>query len=398
MESVVDAVEGLREACLTDLKKQSFQELEVKRREQLSYDLLRLPRTSPLTIPVTSQQRTGEKWEAGTILRVRFLGGSEEEQRAVKEFPGEWSKNANVGFRFDLAEEETAEIRIAFDADEGNWSVVGKDALRVPNDMATMNLMLGRSVGNNARGLILHQFGHVLGLRHEHDPPPAGIRWKKEIVWNALSGVQKDAIDEYFFQKLDECSIQYSNFEKTSIMRCPIPYKWLKNHKDALATTWIQELCDQDKLFIGYEYPGATALFKTEEILSLNCEVKYGGGAEYNSYYKHSWRLIYSGSSFVEVTFNHLPGALEKGRYKKIFLNLVHLTSYTQAISHSPVDFLINGAPPKGANYSPPSNNYYEDKIDITRQVVNGKNTITLRLQKDAATHYWIQSLKVVYT
>ena len=322
---------------------------------------------------------------------MRFLGGSEEKQRAVKEFSGEWSKNANVGFRFDLAEEEKAEIRIAFDEKVGNWSAVGKDALRVPNDMATMNLT------QHARGLILHLFGHVLGLRHEHNPPLGGIRWKKEAVWKALGADQKDAIDAYFFQKLDECSTQYSNCAKTSIMRCPIPYKWLKNHKD-VATTWIEELCDQDKLFIGNEYPGATVLFKTEEILSLNCEVKYGGGAEYNSHYKHSWRLIYCGSSFVEVTFNHFPGALEKGRYKKIFLNLVHLTSFSQAISHSPVDFLINGAPPKGANYSPPSNNYYEDKIDITRQVVNGKNTITLRLQKDAATHYWIQSLKVVYT
>jgi 2-oxoisovalerate dehydrogenase E1 component len=49
----------------------------------------------------------------------------------------------------------------------GGYSKVGKDALRVPQHQHTMLLCLDPAAADH-RSIILHEFGHMLGLKHEH--------------------------------------------------------------------------------------------------------------------------------------------------------------------------------------------------------------------------------------
>lgn len=64
---------------------------------------------------------------------------------------------------------------------QGSWSYLGTDATRVPKESFTMNL------GFVDRPTVLHEFGHSLGLIHEHQSPfPGGFEWDRENVSGAL--------------------------------------------------------------------------------------------------------------------------------------------------------------------------------------------------------------------
>ena len=62
-------------------------------------------------------------------------------------------------------------IRITFDPTLGNWSYVGALTSSVSPSAATMNLgwVLDSTTDQPfEKGVILHEFGHALGLTHEH--------------------------------------------------------------------------------------------------------------------------------------------------------------------------------------------------------------------------------------
>lgn len=67
---------------------------------------------------------------------------------------------------------------------QGSWSYLGTDATRVPKESFTMNL------GFVDRPTVLHEFGHTLGLIHEHQSPfPGGFEWDRENVSGTIMGM-----------------------------------------------------------------------------------------------------------------------------------------------------------------------------------------------------------------
>ena len=91
-----------------------------------------------------------------------------------------WAKYANVNFC--KVDDQAAEIRITFNPTLGAWSQPGTDATKVPIEEATMNL--GPVTSTDAcsleeSGYILHEFGHALGLFHEHQSPLMAGQWKE---------------------------------------------------------------------------------------------------------------------------------------------------------------------------------------------------------------------------
>lgn len=132
--------------------------------------------------------------------------------------------------------------------------------------------------------------------------------------------------------------------------------------------------------------------FYEPTIISTNAEVQTGPGTSYNNYYQRSWRLLYPGSSYVQVDFNH-----SKTGFSAVNLVMVHLTSMTGGHNgYSPIDILINNQVFK-SKYDVVDGNYKQDTFDITPYILEGKNTIRLNYCKEAITHYWIQNLKVDY-
>jgi hypothetical protein len=107
-------------------------------------------------------------WINGSTLHVRFMDGTAREQAIAQEQARWWMEVANISFVFDNA--PNAEIRIKFDENDGAWSYIGTDCRGIPVNEPTMNL------GFLDGGTAAHEFGHAIGLAHEHQNPKGGIQ------------------------------------------------------------------------------------------------------------------------------------------------------------------------------------------------------------------------------
>lgn len=197
-------------------------------------------------------------WEpAGRTLRIRFLDGDPVVQKKVAKFAQEWTKYANL--KLDFNDDPKAEIRVSF-LQPGSWSYIGTDAIdpQLALDQPTMNLgWLTKATRNDeVFRVVLHEFGHALGLIHEHQNPVATIPWNKPAVYDFYEGPPNswtpEQVDVNLFQVYDKENTKYSEFDPHSIMLYPIPKEFTLG---GFEVGWNSTLSDLDKQFIHEWYP-----------------------------------------------------------------------------------------------------------------------------------------------
>jgi serralysin len=199
---------------------------------------------------------TKKKWQPGQTLRVRFLDGDPIVQQKIEAVAHQWSQYINI--RFEFGHDPDAEIRISCKRG-GSWSYIGTGALSIPKDEATMNYgwLTPDSSDEDYSRVVLHEFGHALGMIHEHQHPEAGIPWNRDAVYRYYMDEMKwsrEDVDNNLFAQYSTSVTQFSHFDTQSIMLYPVAKDLTTN---GFEIGWNTHLSETDKAFMGSVYPGA---------------------------------------------------------------------------------------------------------------------------------------------
>jgi hypothetical protein len=231
----------------------------------LPTELMRPQRTMRRAGRVRAISPIGKTWMNGSTLRVRFLGGTANEQVTAREQAGWWGQVANLKFEFNNA--NNADIRIAFDSNDGAWSYIGTDCRNIPLNQPTMNL------GFLDGGTAAHEFGHAIGLAHEHQNPRGGIQWNEQVVIQEMAkspNFWDEATTRHnVIRKYSADQINGTEFDPDSIMLYFFPASWTLN---GISTKANDVLSTIDKQFIAGAkmYPKTGGTVTTAVELEVN--------------------------------------------------------------------------------------------------------------------------------
>lgn len=255
-------------------------ELESRVREVARFRQGAGPRAVPLEARLAFAF-TFNQWAASDLgpdrrLRVCFLGGNPTIRRAIADIARDWMKCGNVNLDFGQAAPgadprvhqgpDEYEIHVTFMPNPvtGNacWSLIGTEAKKAGQGEATMGFP-GFNVSPPPmpylKYYVLHEFGHALGLMHEHRKHRTGCRLDLAKVASSFPlGTSVELLKEQYeeLNHFDQVvpGIQ-PNFDPKSVMNYCLPADWFDGGDgEACAVGWNFELSDDDKRAIGLLY------------------------------------------------------------------------------------------------------------------------------------------------
>ncbi len=262
---------------------------------QEDLDVLEGRQRRPMSLmpPLTQDTKTGNSppprtptksakenyWEPGQELKVCFMDGSRVSRQRVADFASEWTKYANLKFDFgdvqSCKSDGTEHIRVSF-VGAGYWSYEGKESLTVDQKRQTLNLQ-GYNVDappsslEEMRGHVLHEFGHAIGLQHQHQNP----RGKCDEELDRAGVLKSAASFGWPLEKVREESEPIDGFDPNidydikSIMTYSLPKEWFKLGDKSRC--WIEGnklLSDGDKRAVAYIYPATKVIELRKKLLS----------------------------------------------------------------------------------------------------------------------------------
>ncbi len=192
-------------------------------------------------------------WKPGRTLRIAFVNEPGQAYRdAVKAAASLWLPWINL--TFDFVAGKQGEIKIFTEYDQ-TYSLMGTDALTVGPSDATM--VLGLKIDDpHFEAKVVHEFGHALGMHHEHQHPDADIPWDlpKLYAHFAKAGESAEEVDRQILYKVDRSLMLASRYDRKSIMHYPV-------RQELTIGDWSipqnLKISRKDKAFMRKAYPPA---------------------------------------------------------------------------------------------------------------------------------------------
>lgn len=208
-------------------------------------------------------RQIGTKFWSKDELKIHFMGGTPELHRKVEEYAKIWEEHS-LELRFEDWGVPDSDIRITFDPRDGYWSAIGREAKeRKFRGKATMNLGFPNYTSDGEiRRLVLHEFGHALGLLHEHMMAEKPFEWDVEAVktfYREAYGWTEREIENNVLKRYSRShrsifnlgGIRQAPFDQESIMLYPV----LQEHTVGnFSVGWNDDLSSRDKEFIRKHY------------------------------------------------------------------------------------------------------------------------------------------------
>jgi hypothetical protein len=168
----------------------------------------------------------------------------------------------NIKFEWDVPLDQS-ECRIMFVEARGAWSTLGTQSLDTSKNEPTMNLGwidndtdYDNEVYKGTGIVVLHEFGHLLGMIHEHSRSDVAFQWNKEVVYKQLGGKpnnwSKEDCDTQIFQAYQKSEFNGSEYDKDSMMHYFFPSSYFLADPGLKKIT---EMSETDKFWLSKKYP-----------------------------------------------------------------------------------------------------------------------------------------------
>ena len=188
------------------------------------------------------------------VLNISFLDGDSTLKEKVKNKARQWENYCGIKLNFDDSI-INPDITISF-RQNGSWSAIGKSSVGKKPSM-NFGWLRKNSDDIEFNRVVLHEFGHALGLIHEHQNPNNNpVKWDTALVYKYYmlppNHLSKNDVDANMFKKYNDEQINGTSFDSLSIMLYAIPKELTT---DSFSTGWNTQLSELDKKLIGQLYP-----------------------------------------------------------------------------------------------------------------------------------------------
>ncbi|MDZ3996208.1 M12 family metallopeptidase [Pseudomonas sp. Teo4] len=192
-------------------------------------------------------------WPTGSTLRISFVNEPGKAlKNAIFEAACTWLPFVNLQFKLVEDDLFEAEIKIHTGGDPSqNHSMYGTESRKA----AGASMVLGVTPDMDSfEYTVIHEFGHALGMQHEHQHPEADIPWDipKVYAYYAAKGHDQETVDESVLGKSDDPHMKITPYDRNSIMHYPIDQALTLGDWEVGINRQISE---KDKAFMRMIYP-----------------------------------------------------------------------------------------------------------------------------------------------
>ena len=199
------------------------------------------------------------KWDNGRNITVSFIDRPTDKiRRKIEQYASVYENHANISFNFVTDNDSRADIRIGLDTTgTTSWSAIGRNSRNGRRTSMNFGWFDVNTTESDFRSTILHEFGHALGMHHEHHHPDQNICWDRPKVYRAYAGEPNNwdraTVDNNLFQLLDHSDLSNASvYDPASIMHYSIDANLTTCNYSVEGAT---ELSPMDISYLGAMYP-----------------------------------------------------------------------------------------------------------------------------------------------